>query len=71
MFKIFKVVLRAIIIYSKRGYDDLDGCVTLTLYSDHIKVKLSLCLTELHAMKVYWGSGGTALRILNLGARWR
>jgi len=28
---------------------------------------LSLCLTKFHAMKAYWGSGGTDLCILNLG----
>jgi hypothetical protein len=36
-----------------------------------IKVKLSPCLTKHHAMKVYWGSGGIAPRILDLGTRWR
>jgi hypothetical protein len=35
------------------------------------KVKLSLCLTKHHAMKTYWGSGGIAPRILDLGTRWR
>jgi hypothetical protein len=35
------------------------------------KVKLSLCLTKHHAMKMYWVRGGTAPRILDLGARWR
>jgi hypothetical protein len=34
-----------------------------------IKVKLSPCLTKLHAMKTYWGSGGIAPRILDLGTR--
>jgi len=34
-------------------------------------VELSLCLTKHHAMKAYWGSGGVALRILDLGNRWR
>jgi hypothetical protein len=34
----------------------------------HIK---SLCLTKHHAMKAYWGSGGIAPRILDLGTRWR
>jgi hypothetical protein len=34
------------------------------------KVKLSLCLTKHHAMKTYWGSGGTAPLILDLGMRW-
>jgi hypothetical protein len=36
-----------------------------------VKVKLSLCLTKHHAMMTYWGSGGIAPRILDLGTRWR
>jgi hypothetical protein len=28
-----------------------------------VNVKLSPCLTKHHAMKAYWGSGGTAPRI--------
>jgi hypothetical protein len=36
-----------------------------------VKVKLSLCLTKYHAMKAYWGSGGTSPRILHLDTRWR
>jgi hypothetical protein len=36
-----------------------------------VKVKLSLCLTKHHAMKTYWGSGGTAPCILDLGTRCR
>jgi hypothetical protein len=37
-----------------------------------VKVKVkSLCLAKHHAMKAYWGSGGTAARILDLGTRWR
>jgi len=28
-------------------------------------------LTEHHAMKSYWGSGGIAPRILNLGTGWK
>jgi hypothetical protein len=35
-----------------------------------VKVKLSLCLTKQHAMKVYWRSGGIIPRILDLGTRW-
>jgi hypothetical protein len=35
-----------------------------------VKVKLSLCLTKHHAMKTYWGSGGIAPRIIDLGTRW-
>jgi hypothetical protein len=30
-----------------------------------------LLLTENHAIKVYWVSGGTASCILDLGTRWR
>jgi hypothetical protein len=36
-----------------------------------VKVKVSLCLIKHHAMKMYWGSGGIALRIPDLGTRWR
>jgi hypothetical protein len=35
------------------------------------KPALVLLLTEPHAMKVYWGSGSTAPRILDLGTRLR
>jgi hypothetical protein len=36
-----------------------------------VKVKLSLCLTKHHDMKAYWGSGGIAPHLLDLGTRWR
>jgi hypothetical protein len=36
-----------------------------------VKVKLSCALTEHHAMKAYWGSGGIVPQILDLGRRWR
>jgi hypothetical protein len=35
------------------------------------KVKLSLCLTKHHAMKLYLGNGGIAPRIHNPDDRWR
>jgi flagellar basal body-associated protein FliL len=35
------------------------------------KVKLSLCITQHHAMKTYRGSGGIAPCILDCGTRWR
>jgi hypothetical protein len=35
-----------------------------------VKVKLSLYLGKHHAMKTYWGSGGIAPRILDLGTRY-
>jgi hypothetical protein len=38
--------------------------IDLVLTQCKVKVKLSLCLTEHHAMKVYWGSGGIAALIL-------
>jgi hypothetical protein len=37
----------------------------------HVKVNLSLYLSKHHATKTYWGSGGKAARILNLGTTWR
>jgi hypothetical protein len=36
-----------------------------------VKVKLSLCLTKHHSMKMYWASGGIAPHILYLRTRWR
>jgi len=36
-----------------------------------VKVKMSLCLTKHHAMKMYRRSGGIAPRILDLGTIWR
>jgi hypothetical protein len=41
----------------------------LVSYLLNVKVSLSLCLTKHDAMKVYWGSGGIAARILKLGTR--
>jgi hypothetical protein len=36
-----------------------------------VKVKLFLCFTKHHAMKTYWGSEGTAPRILDIdGGEW-
>jgi hypothetical protein len=50
-------------------------CICVIGYQWHdaweVKVKLSLCLTKHHAMKTYYGSGGIASRILDLGTRWR
>jgi hypothetical protein len=45
----------------------------LFLKGKKVKVKLSLhfFLTEHHAIKAYWGSGGISPRILDLGTRWR
>jgi hypothetical protein len=34
------------------------------------KVKVPLCFTKYHGMKMYWESGRTIPRILNLGTRW-
>jgi hypothetical protein len=45
-------------------------CISLACILWDVKLK-SLCLTKHHAMKVYWGSGGIAPRILDLGTRWR
>jgi hypothetical protein len=40
-------------------------------YEVNVKVKLSLCLTKHHTMKAYWGSGGIAPCIIDLGTRRR
>jgi hypothetical protein len=39
--------------------------------TDKMKLYLNLflCLTNYHAMKTYWGSGGIASRILIVGTR--
>jgi hypothetical protein len=37
----------------------------------HFSRSQSFFLTARHAMRTYWGSGGTAPRILDLGTRWR
>jgi hypothetical protein len=34
-------------------------------------VPVLFSLTQHHAMKAYWGSGGIAPHILDLGTRWR
>jgi hypothetical protein len=39
--------------------------------TDYCQVKLSLCLTKHWAMKTYWGRGGIAPRVIDLGVRWR
>jgi hypothetical protein len=43
-------------------------CMYVCMYVWKVK---SLCSTKHHAMKTYWGSGGIALRLLDLGTRWR
>jgi hypothetical protein len=40
-------------------------------FKQPLKVKLSLCLTEHHVMKVYWESGGIVPCILDLSTRGR
>jgi hypothetical protein len=43
----------------------------ISVYGSKKKVNLSLFLSKHHDMKTYWGSGGIAPRILDLGTRWR
>jgi hypothetical protein len=40
-------------------------------YNVKVKVVPVIFLIEHHAMKAYWGNGGKAPRILDLGTRWR
>jgi hypothetical protein len=64
------------VFHKRQGIFRLDEFVTYECRSVEVwqvKVKLSLCffLTEHHAMKAYWGSGGMTPRILDLGTGWR
>jgi hypothetical protein len=43
----------------------------VSFYFVKFKVKFSMCSLKHHSIKTYWGSGGIAPRILNLGTRWR
>jgi hypothetical protein len=43
----------------------------ITVQSGMLVCRLSLCLSKHHAMKTYWGSGGIAPCILDLGTGWR
>jgi hypothetical protein len=51
-----------------RGWRRLYNMELRNLY---VKVKLPLCLTRHHAMKVWWGNGSISQHILDLGIRWR
>jgi hypothetical protein len=54
-----------------KDYVELHLLSTLRLhFVINVKVKLSLCLTKHHTMKMYWVSGGIAARILVLCTRW-
>jgi hypothetical protein len=55
--------------FSPHCHDFIAG--TVEIQDGKVKVKFSLCLTKHHAMKLYWGNGGVASRILDLGTRWR
>jgi hypothetical protein len=55
-------------------YNFLNSFLAINIFSFNygkVKAKFSLCLTEHHSMKAYWGSGCIAPRILDLGTRWR
>jgi hypothetical protein len=41
------------------------------MFKESTGTTLPLCLTKHYAMKTYWGSGGIAPRMLDLGTRWR
>jgi hypothetical protein len=47
------------------------GCGVHLEVKIKVKLPLRLSITEHHPMKAYWGSGGIAPRILDLGTRWR
>jgi len=45
--------------------------IRLCLHVIKGKVIPVLCFNKHYAMKSYWGSGGIAPRILDLGTKWR
>jgi hypothetical protein len=46
-------------------------CCVMLRYSAPIKKVKSPCVTKHHVIEMYWGNGGIAPRILDLGTRWR
>jgi len=50
--------------------EEVSVAQTIKVKSKKGKVVPVLFITEHHAMKVYWGSGCIALRILDLVTRW-
>jgi hypothetical protein len=59
----------------QRGMDyyapNLPEILSVTALAIHIWGKVSVKVTEHHAMNAHWRSGGIAPRILDLGTRWR
>jgi len=50
--------------YTNISMETAEILLRVTAKHRKVKVKLSLCLTKHHAMKVYWRNGGIAPRIL-------
>jgi hypothetical protein len=50
--------------YTNISMETAEILLRVTAKHRKVKVKLSLCLTKPHAMKVYWRNGGIAPRIL-------
>jgi len=52
--------------------EKFEPCTTVA--APHLRlsqIKIKIKLSKHHPLKTYWGRGGTASRILNLGTRWR
>jgi hypothetical protein len=58
-------------IKSITGIDILNIIITVKLSLSTTPQNCILCLIKHHAMKTYWGSGGIASPIPNLGTKWR
>jgi hypothetical protein len=68
---VFYFWMNVIYLLNYEGMSKSWGTFKKSTFIVNIKVKLSLCLTKHHAMKMYWGSGSIAPRILDLDTRWR
>jgi hypothetical protein len=49
----------------------MKGCKVVPVLNEAPRHEYIHCLIKHHAMKAYWGSGGIAPHILDLGTRWR
>jgi hypothetical protein len=58
--------------YGRKGIRRINNYINKSRMKGKVKRKRCPCtLTEHHAMKAYWGSGGMTTRIVDLGTRWR
>jgi len=59
------------LIFASCSFQFLLQCYIKPYWWNIYKVNLSMCLSKHHTMKTYWGSGGIAPHILDLGISWK